>query len=205
MIRILIADDHIVVRMGLRTLLEAEPDLQVVGEAATGTEAILGFEQMRPDVVLLDLQMPDGGGLAALLSIKTLDPTAKIIILTSYGSEEDIYQAVQSGAAGYVLKNERSDDLLDAVRAVWGGGSWVSTNIQSRLRERTCRVELTTRESEVLKLIFEGHANKEIAYQLGVAENTVKNHINNLMAKLGAHDRTQAVHLALKRGLLRLD
>lgn len=205
MIRILIADDHVVVRIGLRTLLEAEPDLEVVGEAASGSEAAFSYQDTRPDVVLLDLRMPEGGGLAALRRIRAVDPAAKVIILTSYGTEEDIYQAIQAGAAGYVLKNERSDDLLDAVRAVQGGAFWIPSKVESRFRERTTRAELTMRESEVLKLIFAGLTNKEIAYQLGVAENTIKNHINNLMVKLGAHDRTHAAHLALKRGLIHLD
>jgi two-component system NarL family response regulator len=205
MIRILIADDHIVVRIGLRTLLESEPGLQVVAEAAGGAETVRRYGETHPDIVLLDLQMPDGGGLNTLRQIRSSDPAAQILILTSYGSEEDIYQSIQLGAAGYILKTEPSADLIEAVRTVGSGGSWLSPSIELRLRERTGRLELTTRESEVLKLVFEGLANKEIAYRLGVADNTIKNHINSLMTKLGADDRTHAVHLALKRGLIHLD
>lgn len=204
-IRVVIADDHVVVRLGLRTLIQSQPDMQVVAEASTGVHAVEVFEKMRPDVILLDLRMPNGDGIEACRRIRLLDPCARILMLSSFGNEEEVYQALRAGAMGYVLKEVRGEDLLAAIREVYGGGSWIPPGIAARYAQRTKRPELTARELEVLRCVFHGLTNKEIAYELGVAENTIKNHINNLMMKLNARDRTQAAHLALHRGLLNVE
>lgn len=202
--RILIADDHLVVRMGLRTLIETQAEFEVAGEAACADEAVASYETLRPDLVLMDLRMPSGG-VSAVRRIRSYDPEAKILIVSSYGVEEEICLALDAGAAGYLQKTGGGDELLTAIRAVCSGSGWVPASIESLRRTRSGRPNLTAREAEVLKLIFEGYSNKEIAFRLSVAENTIKNHINNLMAKLNARDRTHAAHLALKRGLLTLD
>ncbi len=205
MIRVLIVDDHVVVRLGLRTLLETQPDMQVAGDAAGGVDAVALVGQLHPDVILLDLRMPDLGGVEAIRRIRGIEPSAHILILSSFGSEEDIYQALHAGALGYILKNAGSDELLAAIRQVHAGKPWIPPGVAERYSERMQRPHLTQREMEILNCIFKGLTNKEIAFQLSVAENTVKNHINNLMAKLGAKDRTHATHLALVRGLLSVD
>jgi DNA-binding NarL/FixJ family response regulator len=205
MIRVLIVDDHIVVRLGLRTLIQSQPDMQVAGDAGDGPDAVALLEKTHPDLVLLDLRMPDWGGVEVTRRMKALDDKVRILILSSFGSEEDIYQALHAGAVGYILKNTGSDELLTAIRQVHGGGKWIPPGVAARYAERMQRANLTQREMEILKCIFHGLSNKEIAYQLSVAENTVKNHINNLMVKLGANDRTQATHMALIRGLLSID
>jgi two-component system NarL family response regulator len=205
MIRVLIVDDHIVVRLGLRTLIQSQPDMQVAGDAGDGPDAVALLEKTRPDLVLLDLRMPDWGGVEVTRRMKALDDKVRILILSSFGSEEDIYQALHAGAVGYILKTTGSEELLTAIRQVHVGGNWIPPGVAARYAERMQRANLTQREMEILTCIFHGLSNKEIAYQLSVAENTVKNHINNLMVKLGANDRTQATHLALIRGLLSID
>lgn len=205
MIRVLIVDDHIVVRLGLRTLIQSQPDMEVAADAGNGPDALVLLHRVRPDVVLLDLRMPDWGGVEVVRRMRALDGAVRILILSSFGSEEDIYQALQAGAVGYILKNAGSDELLSAIRQVHDGGSWIPPGVAALYAERLQRAELTQREMEILRCIFQGLTNKEIAFQLSVAENTVKNHINNLMFKLGAKDRTQATHLALQRGLLSVD
>lgn len=205
MIRVLIVDDHIVVRLGLRTLIQSQSDMELAGDAGNGPDALALLEKAHPDIVLLDLRMPDWGGVEVARRMRSLDTGARILILSSFGSEEEIYQALQAGAAGYILKHEGSDELLSAIRQIHAGGSWIPPAIAAQYTERTQRAELTPREMQILKCIFQGQTNKEIAFQLSVAENTVKNHINNLMVKLGAKDRTHATHLALTRGLLSID
>ena len=205
MIRVLIVDDHIVVRLGLRTLIQSQPDMQVAGDAANGLDAVALASETNPDVILLDLRMPECDGVGTVRRIRANRPSARILMLSSFGSEEDIYQALQAGAAGYILKDTGSQELLDAIRKVHGGGNWIPPSVAARYADRLQRAELTQRELEILKCVFEGLTNKEIAYRLSVAENTVKNHINNLMSKLGAKDRTQATHLALVRGLISVE
>lgn len=205
MIRVLIVDDHIVVRLGLRTLIQSQPDMQVAGDAANGLDAVTLACETNPDVILLDLRMPECGGVGTVRRIRANRPAARILMLSSFGSEEDIYQALQAGAAGYILKDTGSQELLEAIRKVHGGGAWIPPSVAARYADRLQRAELTQRELEILKCVFEGLTNKEIAYRLSVAENTVKNHINNLMSKLGAKDRTQATHLALVRGLISVE
>jgi len=202
MIRLLLADDHIVVRLGLRTLFESQSDLAVVAEASSGPDAVRLFLEQQPDVVLMDLRMPEGGGLDALKRIRESHPRARILILSSFGSEEEIYQSLRAGARGYILKNADSEELLAAIRQVHAGRTWIPPGVAALYSDRAQRPELTQREMEILQCIFEGLTNKEIAYRLSVAENTVKNHINNVMTKLGAKDRTQAAYIGLLRGLL---
>jgi two-component system NarL family response regulator len=202
MIRVLIVDDHVVVRLGLRTLIQSQADMEVAGDAANGNDAVALAARAHPDVILLDLRMPDCGGVETARRLTLLDPAPRIIMLSSFGSEEDIYQALQAGVHGYILKDSGSDELLEAIRKVFGGGIWIPPHLAARYDDRVSRSELTQREMETLRCIFEGMTNKEIAHHLNVAENTVKNHVNNLMFKLGAKDRTQATHVALVRGLL---
>jgi two-component system, NarL family, response regulator len=204
-IRILIVDDHIVVRLGLRTLIQSQPDMDVAADVGTGSEALDLFAEAKPDITLLDLRMPQSGGIEVLRQLRLTHPGAKVLMLSSFGTEEDIYRALQAGAAGYILKDAESDDLLAAIRCVHGGGNWIPPGVAERYAHRMQQPQLTNREMEILKCIFKGLSNKEIAYELHVAENTVKNHVNNLMCKLGAKDRTQATRLALLRGLLSVE
>ena len=205
MIRVLIVDDHIVVRLGLRTLIQSQPDMEVAAEASNGREVVDMAAKLHPDVILLDLRMPECGGVETVRRLHAAESAARVLILSSFGSEEEIYQALNAGALGYILKSTDSDELLKAIRQVHRGERWIPPGVAERYTERMHRPELTQREMEILRCIFQGQSNKEIAHQLSVAENTVKNHINNLLAKLGAKDRTQAAHLALTRGLLNLE
>ena len=205
MIRVLIVDDHIVVRLGLRTLIQNQPDMEVAGDAANGQDAIALVEKLHPDLIIMDLRMPDCGGVEAVKRIRAVDPSARVLFLSSFGSEEEVYQGLQAGALGYILKDTATDELLQAIRCVYEGGTWIPPGLAALYSDRTNRPELTQREKEILHCVFLGLTNKEIAYELGVAENTVKNHINNLMYKLGAKDRTHATHVALMRGLLHVE
>jgi two-component system NarL family response regulator len=204
-IQVLIVDDHIVVRLGLRTLIQSQPDMEVAGDVANGADAIALLEQKSADIVLLDLRMPQYGGLQTLRNIRSAHSSVRVLMLSSFGSEEDIYQTLHAGASGYILKDTGSEELLRAIHTVHAGGTWVPPRIAEQYRHRVEQPELTNRELEILRCVFRGLSNKEIAYELGVAENTVKNHVNNLMSKLGAKDRTQATHLALLRGLLSVE
>ena len=201
-IRILIADDHLIFRMGLRSLLSGEPDIVVVGEATTGTQTIEKFKEVTPDVMLLDLRMPDGGGMSALTAIRQAQPDAKILVLSSYGTEEEVYQALQAGAAGYVLKDADRDELLVAIHEVHGGKRWIQSSVQSLVAQRANRPELTPRELAVLRLIVSGLTNREIASVLGNSENTIRNHTISIFSKLYVSDRAEAVGAALQRGII---
>lgn len=203
--RILLADDHLVFRLGIRSLLQSEPDMDVVGEASTGERAVEMFQRLRPDVLLLDLRMPQGGGIEVVRQILLFAPEANILILTSYEVEEEIFQVLQAGARGYALKDIDRDQLLEALRQVSAGHRWIVPTVASRITERALRPQLTSRELEVLRLVVRGLTNREIAHVLGVAESTIKNHINNLMAKLEVSDRTEAVTYSLARGIIRID
>lgn len=205
MIRVLIVDDHIVVRLGLRTLIQSQPDMEVAGDAAGGQDAVALVEKLHPDLIMMDLRMPGCGGVEAVKSIRAVDPNARVLFLSSFGSEEEVYQALHAGALGYILKNAATDELLQAIRRVYAGGTWIPAGLAALYADRTNRPELTHREKQILQCVFQGLTNKEIAHELNVAENTVKNHINNLMYKLGAKDRTHATHVALVRGLLRVE
>jgi DNA-binding NarL/FixJ family response regulator len=201
-IRVLIADDHLIFRLGLKSLLNNEPDIVVAGEATTGTQTIEKFKDLRPDVVVLDLRMPDGGGMRALAGIREARPDAKVLMLSSYGTEEEIYQALQAGASGYVLKDVGRDELTGAIRHVYAGREWIQSCIRPILAEREGGHELTPRELEVLKLLVRGLTNREIAKVLGNSENTVRNHTIRIFAKLYVSDRAEAVSAALQRGIV---
>lgn len=204
-IRIIIADDHLVFRMGLRSLFQAEPGIEVIGEAATGDRAIELFRELRPDVLLLDLRMPQNGGVHVVQQICSFAPDAKILILTSYDVEEEVFQVIQAGARGYALKDIDRTTLLDAVRRVQAGERWILPQIANRLTERAFRPQLTNREIEVLQLVVRGLTNKEVGQVLHVAESTVKNHLNSVMTKLNVSDRTEAVSYALSKGIVRVE
>jgi DNA-binding NarL/FixJ family response regulator len=204
-IRVLIADDHFVVRMGLAAVINTQPDMVVVAEAINGKQAIEFFRQHRPDITLMDLRMPEMGGIEAITAIRKEFPESRFIVLTTYDGDEDIYRALQAGARSYLLKDMLRDTLVDAIRAVHAGQRRIPPEVANRLAERMDRSELTPRELEVLRLIVEGKSNKEIAAELSVAEGTVKIHINNILSKLGVSDRTQAATFALQRGIIHME
>jgi two-component system NarL family response regulator len=204
-IRLLIADDHLVVRMGLRSMIDSQPNMEVVAEAANGNEAVQFYREHRPDIVLLDLRMPQLNGVEATIAIREQFPDAIIIVLTTYDGDENIYRALRAGAHAYLLKDIPRDDFLQAIRAVHSGQYCIPPAIAARLAQRMPQEELSTREMEVLKLIVEGMSNKEIASTLAITESTVKNHVNSLLAKLKVKDRTQAATTALRRGIVTLD
>jgi two-component system NarL family response regulator len=203
-IRILLADDHLVVRVGLRGLLETQPDLEVVAEAAGGRAAVREFEKCRPDLVLMDLRMPDLDGAQATATIRAKFPDARVLVLTTFDTDEDIYRALEAGAAGFLLKSADSKTLLEAIRAVHAGRYQLPAEVAARLAERRAMPELSAREREVLALIVKGRSNKKIGAELGVTENTVKNHVKVILDKLGVADRTGAATKAIQRGLVRL-
>lgn len=200
-IRILIVDDHPVVRYGLSALFEAQPDMAVVACAESGAEGLSLFHQHRPDVIIIDLRMPGMSGVATIRSILESDPKARIIVLTTYRTDEDIHQALDAGARGYLLKAAPGSQLADAVRRVHSGYRFIPPDIQRAAASRTPNADLTPREREVLGLIVKGLSNKRIAEALGISEGTVKWHVNIILERLGVEDRTQAAVAALKRGL----
>lgn len=204
-IRVMIADDHFVFRMGLRSLLAAEDDFKVVGDARNGLECVELFDALLPDVLLMDLRMPGASGLEALASIRARHRSASVLFLTSYCTEEDVYQALQLGAMGYVLKDVERNDLVAAIRTVAAGGKCLPEAVAARLAERLPRTPLTRREMDILQLVVKGLINREIAQILGVSVSTVKNQLNTLFAKLEVTDRTEAATVALHRGILQLD
>ncbi len=203
-ISLLIADDHSVVREALRALLSSKPDIQVVGEAATGTAAVELFDQLRPDVALLDLRMPMLDGVEATRMIRRSHPGARVLILSTYEGIEDIFQAMQSGAMGYVPKAASSDELVTALRTVMNGKQWIPDRLRAGLAERVATVPLSERELWVLKYVASGESNKEIASLMGITEHTAKWHLKSILKKLGARDRTEAVRIALERGVIHL-
>ncbi len=203
-IRIVVADDHYVVRMGLVALVETEPDLQVIGEAADGAQAVELYRRLEPDLVLMDLRMPVKDGIAATREIRSQFPAARILILTTYDGDDDIHKALSAGANGYLLKNATRESLIPALRAVAAGQRWIPQEVASRLAARKMFEELTPRELEVLEKLAKGLANKEIADVLNISEYTVKDHLKNILGKLHVADRTEAVTAALQRGIIHL-
>lgn len=203
-IRVLTVDDHALLRRGIAALVNAEPDMKLVAEASTGQEAIAEFKEHRPDVTLMDLQMPEMSGIECIIAIRSDFPDARIIVLTTYPGDVQVLRALKAGAKGYLLKGQVNKDLPDAIRAVHAGQKRIPPEIAIELAEHTAEDDLSSREIEVLKLIAAGNANKEIASRLLIAEETVKSHVTNILAKLHANDRTHAVTTALKRGFIRL-
>jgi DNA-binding NarL/FixJ family response regulator len=201
-IRILIADDHPVVAQGLVALLECEADITVVGQAYDGCQAVELFHQHQPDVTLMDLRMPQMDGVAAITAICTLVDDARIIVLTTYDSDEDIYRGLRAGAKGYLLKDAEPDELLVAIRTVHSGKKYIPPDIGAKLAERMTNPQLSDRELEVVRLMVAGKSTQEISAALSIAESTVKFHVNNILSKLGVSDRTQAIVVALKRGIV---
>jgi len=203
-VSILIADDHPVVREGLVALINRRPDMVVVAEASNGREAVEQFLRHRPDVALLDLRMPEMDGVEAIAAIRQKIPTARLIVLTTFDEDEDIYRGLRAGAKAYLLKDAPRDDLLQCIRGVHGGQTIIPPAIAAKLADRLTTSGLTRREIQVLQLVANGKGNKEIAVALSIREGTVKTHVSSILAKLEAADRTQAVTIALKRGILRL-
>jgi len=203
-IRILIADDYAIWRQGLTALLEQEPDLTVVAHANNGQEALTMFRQYQPDVTLMDLGMPQMDGVAAITAICAEFDTARIVVLTTYDGDEDIYRGLRAGAKGYLLKDAEPDELFAAIRTVVSGKKYIPIAVGVKLAERMENAQLSDRELEVLRLIVTGKCNHDISTILHISESTVKFHINNILGKLGVADRTQAAITALKRGIVSL-
>ena len=204
-IRVLAADDHPMVRAGLAAVIGAEPDMELVGEASNGREALELYREHRPDVILMDLRMPGMDGLAATRAILSEFPTARIVMLSTYDGDEDIHRALEAGAKGYLLKDMLRTEVLNTIRAVHRGQKAIPAAVAARLAEYVPRVQLSEREREVLELVAKGLSNKEIARVLGRAEETVKVHLKNIFDKLGVEDRTEAVTTALQRGIIHID
>ncbi|HJQ26931.1 MAG TPA: response regulator transcription factor [Blastocatellia bacterium] len=204
-IRILVADDYLVVRKGLVTVINSQPDMVVVAEAMNGRQAVEMFQQHEPDILLIDLRMPLMSGLEAVKAIRQQWADARIIVLTMYDGDEDIYRAFQAGARAYLLKDMVGEQMLTAIREVYAGRRHIPPEIGARLAERMPLSELTAREVEVLSLIVKGLTNSEIAGVLKISKGTVKIHVNNIYGKLGVNDRTQATTTALQRGIVHLD
>jgi DNA-binding NarL/FixJ family response regulator len=209
-IQILVADDHPIVRDGLVAILSTQADFEVVGEASTGSEAAQLYARLRPDVVLMDLEMPEMDGLAALAQVREIDQDARVIIFTAFDTDERILDAVRAGAAGYLLKGAPRDDVFKAVRIVHAGGSLLEPVVASKLMQQISREQevgseaLTPREQQVVQMLARGLQNKEIALELSISERTVKFHVSSILAKLGAGNRTEAVALAAQKGLVDL-
>lgn len=203
-IRILTVDDHPLLRQGIATLLADEPDMSVVAEAITGREAVEQFRKHRPDVTLMDLQLPEMSGLEATIAIRGEFPDARIIILTTYSGDVQVVRALKAGAQGYLLKSMLRKELVDAIRAVHTGRKALSPEASFAVAEHAMTDELSPAEIRVLRIISEGESNKEIAATLGVSVDTVKGQVRSILSKLGASDRTQAVMIAVKRGIIEL-
>lgn len=204
-IQVMIVDDHQVVRLGLRSIVDRQPDMKVIAEASSGTEAIEMFRKHRPDVTLMDLRMKGMTGTEAANGICRDFPHAKIIVFSNYSGDEDIYRALQAGARGYILKEMLSEEVLQAIRQVQLGRKYIPAAVSEKLAERIYHSELTHREHEILELIVKGKTNKEIASILDISESTVKVHVNSILGKLGVSDRTEAATMALQRGIVYLE
>jgi DNA-binding NarL/FixJ family response regulator len=204
-IRVLIVDDHAMMRLGLAEAIHGERDMTLAGEASNGSQAVDAYRELQPDVVTMDFQMPGMDGAEATAKLRAEFPDARVVVLSVFEGEEDIWRAVQAGAMGYVLKSAEVEDVLEAIRHVIAGDSYFPAVIASKLSARKTRDTLTPRESQVLRHIVAGLSNKEIASALRTSEATVKLHISNTLAKLGVSDRTQAAIVAVQRGIVHLD
>lgn len=203
-IRILVADDHFIVRMGLIALVNTEPGMVIVAEAADGNQAVDLFLKHKPDLVLMDLRMPLKDGIEATLEIRRQDPEARVLMLTTFDGDTDIYKALQAGAQGYVLKSATGQELIPAIQAVAAGQRWIPKEIAKRLASRKLFEDLTPREVQVLQLLVKGLANKQIGDMLDITEHTVKDHLKSVFGKLQVEDRTEAVTAAIQRGIIHL-
>lgn len=201
-IRILLADDHPPLRAGLAAILNGQPDLKVVAEAGSGREVMDSKEAA--DVYILDLRMPDGDGIRTIKELVARDPAVRVMVLTTYDNEEDIFRALEAGARGYLLKDTTSEELVAAVRQIHQGERYLPQAVASRLADRLIRPSLTPRELDVLRLVSRGRTNKEMASAMFISEETVKTHMKSLFQKLGVHDRAEAVSVSLQRGIIRL-
>jgi DNA-binding NarL/FixJ family response regulator len=202
---VLVADDHALLRTGVANIINQEADLYVVAEAGNGAEAVAAYERHRPDVTLLDLRMPVMEGVETVRQIRARDPQARVIILTTYDTDEEISLALKAGAKAYVLKDIAAEELVGCIRNVLAGKTYLAPSAAAKLAEGVTRVQLTPREMSTLRLMADGRSNKEIANELGIAERTVKTHLGHLFEKLGVASRTEAVKVATRRGLVRLD
>jgi two-component system NarL family response regulator len=202
---VLVVDDHALLRTGVANIINQEADLRVVAEAGNGVEAIEAFERHRPDVTLLDLRMPVMEGVEAVRQIRDLDPRARVIVLTTYDTDDEIARALRAGAKAYVLKDIAADELVGCIRDVLAGKTYLAPAAAAKLAEGVTRVQLTPREMATLRLMADGKANKEIASELAISERTVKTHLGHLFEKLGVTSRTEAIKVAMRRGLVRLE
>ena len=203
--RVLVVDDHSLLRTGVANIINQETDLEVVAEAANGRDAIEAFLLHHPDVVLMDLRMPEMEGVEAIRRIREIDPQARVVVLTTYDADEDIARALQAGAKAYILKDIAADALVACVRDVLAGKTYLAPAAAAKLAEHVTQVQLTPRELAALQLLANGHSNKEIATSLGISERTVKSHLAHLFEKLQVTSRTEAVRVATRRGLVRFD
>ena len=204
-IRIMTVDDHPLLRQGIAALIKTQPDMQLVAEACDGEEATAQFRVHRPDVTLMDLQMPNVNGTEAISRIRSEFPDAKILVLSTYAGDVQVLRAIKAGARGYLLKGNVRTELLEAIRTVHAGRKRIPPEIAAELADHAADDQLSSREIDVLRLIGAGNANKQIADKLSIGETTVKNHISNILSKLGANDRTHAVTIALQRGIIELE
>lgn len=203
-IRVVLADDHPVVRDGLAAMINQQPDMQVVGEAGDGDEAVSLYESNRPDVMVLDLRMPRRDGVAVVQHVLEMDPKARLLIMTTYDGDEDIFRCLSQGAKGYLLKDAPRQEILSAIRAVSEDRPYTSSLVAAKALQRMAKPSITTRELSVLQLLAQGRSNKDIARQLGIGEGTAKTHVKSILTKLDAISRTEAVAVAHKRGLVHL-
>jgi two-component system, NarL family, response regulator len=203
-IRVLVVDDHPIVRQGLVSILESEPDMVIVGQASNGNEAIAQFRLHQPDVVLLDLRMPQLGGVEVITAVRAEAPEANIIMLTIYDTDEAIYQGLRAGARAYLLKDTPCEEILEVIRAVYEGRRYISTMVGEKLAARMDKPMLSDRERQVIDQMAKGKNNREIGAELSITEHTVRFHVNNVLSKLGANDRAHAIVLALRQGIVQL-
>ena len=203
-IRVLVADDHALLRHGVASLVNAQPDMELVAQASTGREAVEQYRRHRPDITLMDLQMSDMSGIEAMIGIRSEFPNARIIVLTTYTGDVQVVRALRAGARAYLLKGSVHTDLVETIRAVHAGQKRVPPEVAAEVAGHAGEEELSAREIDVLRLIARGNANKEIAAQLSITEETVKSHVARILGKLGANDRTHAVTIGLQRGIIEL-
>ena len=203
-ISVLIVDDHFIVRQGLASIINRDPEMTVIAQAEDGQQAIERFCEYQPDVTLMDLRMPQVGGVEAITAICAEFEPARIIVVTTYDGDEDIYRGLHAGAQGYVLKDAKSNELLNAIRTVHRGQQYIPPSVGAKLVQRMSNPELSERELEVLRLMAQGMSNLEIGTALSIGESTVKSHVNRILSKLGVNDRTQAVIVAVRRGIVSL-